>query len=115
MSVEHGSTFRLSIPGTSRVFTFSRYEPSSSTLSETPAQFGKHGRKWRYALLGLAGVITLLLYASNPLADRRTHTLDPPIENGDPGGYFAEDGSFLADLGPEAERVYNLGVTDPAE
>ncbi|KAJ9115018.1 hypothetical protein QFC22_005346 [Naganishia vaughanmartiniae] len=113
MSGDHTSTFRMCIPGTGYAISLNLYERNTSTLSETSAQSGKHSRRWRYALVGLAGLIVLLFYASHHRTQTKGHLVHSPVAEEDSGGYFVEDGSFLADLGPEAERVYNLGVTDP--
>jgi hypothetical protein len=66
-------------------------------------------------VVGLAGVILLLFYASNQRIKQRNHFVQTPVGLQDTGGYFAEDGSFLADLGPDAESAYNLGVTHSGE
>lgn len=58
----------------------------------------RHVRKRRYYAFGgliAAGILVLGLYAF--------------CQRGAP------DGSFLADLGRDAEDAYNLGVTDPEE
>ncbi|KAJ9111370.1 hypothetical protein QFC19_001138 [Naganishia cerealis] len=112
---DHDISFRLFVPGTSHAITFGHYERKPSALSETSSQSGKLTRKLRYALAGLLGVILIVFFSSTRSTEHEHRTSHALTEEEYSGGYFAEDGSFLADLGPEGENVYNLGITDSEE
>lgn len=110
-------SLELPIPGTSRALNLSMKRKTSNAGDISLKRRGK----WTYAVVGLMGLMAVGLYmhsrsgavhldvdeSAGELAEKKA---------GEPvGGRVAQDGSFLADLGPVAEEAYNLGPTTPDE
>lgn len=101
----------LALPGTARTVNLALTRKSSAT-HDTFSSSGKHKRRLRFGLGGLVGIIVVGLYVYySHLSVRSLRTAHSAQEDAS-DGHYAEDGSFLAELGPAAENAYNLGVTD---
>jgi hypothetical protein len=112
-------SLELPIPGTSRALNLSMKRKSSDAGDMS----SKRRSKWTYAVVGLLGMVVLGLYmhsrneAVRLDVEQSSAVLVGELDGaGEPArGRVAQDGSFLADLGPVAEEAYNLGPTTPDE
>jgi hypothetical protein len=104
----------LVIPGTSRTLSLALTRKASDSHNSISSP-RKSNRKLRYALGGLTGLLVFGLYAYYHTRAVRPLRTASPLREDPKGGHFAEDGSFLANLGPSAENAFNLGVTDPEQ
>lgn len=114
MFINVDKNIELSIPGTSRVVTLA-FTRKSSLGGDSLASSGKRNRKLRYALGGLLGIVVIGLYVYYHRTEIRRPEDSRTAQEELVGGRYAEDGSYLADLGSLAEDVYNLGPTEPEQ
>lgn len=104
----------LALPGMARTVNLDLPRKRSTTY-DTFLFSGKHHRKLRFGLGGLVGIIVVGLYVYYNQPSVRSLRTAHLVQGDASDGHYAEDGSFLAELGPAAENAYNLGVTDPEQ
>lgn len=104
-------SLELSIPGTSRALALSMRRKSSD-----PGDLSSRRRsRWTYVVGALLGVALVGLYVHTRSGKAPVRLEVEHLEEASEEERVLPDGTFLADLGPEADEAYHLGPTIPEE